>query len=57
MGNSRSGNRKGKIIPKKEWIENIARECEYNDIPVFMKNSLSGIWQGELVQEFPWEVK
>ena len=59
-----TGNRKGKIIPKREWIENILRECEYNDIPVFMKNSLAKIWQGELArefgklpQQFPWEAK
>lgn len=49
-----TGNRKGKIIPKREWIENIVKECEYKDIPVFMKNSLASIWQGELVQQFPW---
>jgi len=52
-----TGNRKGKIIPKREWIENILRECEYNDIPVFMKNSLADIWQDKLVQQFPWEAK
>jgi protein gp37 len=52
-----SGNRKGKVIPKREWIENIVGDCKAAGIPVFMKESLRGIMGGDFVQEFPWEVR
>lgn len=35
-----TGRRKEKIIPKKEWIENIVKLCDEAHIPVFMKDSL-----------------
>jgi protein gp37 len=38
-----NGNRIGKVIPKKEWILEIARWCGVVGIPVFMKSSLKGI--------------
>jgi len=50
-----TGNRKGKVIPKREWIETIVQRCRENEIPVFMKNSLAKIWGEPLIQEFPWE--
>ena len=50
-----TGNRKGKIIPKREWIENIVNYCREKNVPVFMKNSLRDIWKEPLVQEYPWE--
>ena len=50
-----TGNRKGKIIPKREWIESIVEACKEANIPVFLKNSLAEIWQGPLIQEFPWK--
>jgi protein gp37 len=53
-----TGNRKGKIIPKKEWLKNIIWQCYsqggHQIVPVFMKDSLAGIW-GKLIREFPWE--
>jgi len=36
-----TGNRKGKIIPKREWIENIVNYCKEKNVPVFMKNNLA----------------
>jgi protein gp37 len=51
-----TGNRKGKIIPKREWIENIVNHCRGKDIPVFMKNNLRDIWKEPLIQEYPWEM-
>jgi len=36
-----TGNRKDKIIPKKEWIENIVNYCREKNVPVFMKNNLA----------------
>lgn len=48
-----TGNRKGKVVPHREWIENIVTECEYSGIPVFMKESLAPIWGEPLIREFP----
>ena len=48
-----TGNRKGKIIPERSWIENIVRQCRDRNIPVFMKESLKDIWGGNLIQEYP----
>jgi protein gp37 len=49
-----TGNRKGKVIPEKSWIMEIAEECELSGIPVFMKESLRGIMGEDFRQEFPW---
>lgn len=49
-----TGNRKGKIIPKKEWIENIVEMCKEVNTSVFMKNSLMPIVGEEnMLREFP----
>lgn len=48
-----TGNRKGKIEPKTEWIEQIIEQADYFGIPVFMKDNLKPYWHGELRQEFP----
>jgi protein gp37 len=50
-----TGNRKGKVIPKREWVEAIVNECRKNKIPVFLKNSLAPVWGEPLIQEYPWE--
>ena len=47
-----TGNRKGKIIPKREWIEDIVNYCRYKDIPVYLKDSLKDIYPVE-IKEFP----
>ena len=52
-----TGRRKNKVIPERKWIEDIVNECRKADIPVFMKSSLSDIWGGPLMQEFPEELK
>ena len=38
-----TGNRKGKIIPKKEWVMNIVKQAKEKNIPVCMKVSLKDI--------------
>ena len=48
-----TGNRKGKVTPEREWVQEIADECKIHGIPVFMKNSLADIMWREFVQEFP----
>lgn len=51
-----SGIRKDKIVPKKEWIETLVRTCSYNEIPVFMKDSLIPvIGEANMKREFPWK--
>ena len=51
-----TGKRKGKVIPKREWIEHIAETCRRSRIPVFMKESLRELMGEDFRQEFPWEV-
>lgn len=49
-----TGNRKGKIIPKKEWIDSIVYRCKQSYLPVFMKNSLISVMGEEnMLREFP----
>jgi protein gp37 len=48
-----TGNRKEKIIPKLEWIENIKEYCQKNEIPYFEKNSLKNIVKRDLIKQFP----
>ena len=50
-----TGNRKGKVIPKKEWVDNAVRMCRNMGAAVFMKDSLRGIMGPDFVQEYPWE--
>lgn len=52
-----TGNRKGKVIPKREWIAEIVDYCRANLIPVFLKDSLREIWDKELIREFPLMMK
>ncbi len=51
-----TGNRKGKIIPEKAWIDEIVGFCDSYKTPVFMKNSLVPIVGEEnMRRDFPWE--
>jgi protein gp37 len=47
-----TGNRKGKVIPKREWIEEIVNYCRETNIPVYLKDSLKEIYPVEM-KEFP----
>lgn len=50
-----TGTRKGKIKPKREWIEEIVEAADLSGIPVFMKDSLTPIVGEEnMRREFPW---
>jgi protein gp37 len=51
-----TGNRKNKVIPKKEWVDEIINQCRSVGTPVFLKSSLLEVMEGELIQEYPWEV-
>lgn len=47
-----TGSLKGKIILKKEWIENIVSYCRRDKIPIYLKDSLKDIYPEE-IKEFP----
>ncbi|MFA5625510.1 MAG: DUF5131 family protein [Bradymonadales bacterium] len=46
-----TGNRHEKIIPHKEWIDDIVREADRCGIPVFMKESLRNIMGADFRQD------
>lgn len=52
-----TGNRKGKIAPKREWVENIVEAAQVTGMKVSMKESLRGLMGSEFRQELPWEAK
>jgi len=49
-----TGDRKDKVIPKKEWVEGIVSYCRNEGIPIYLKDSLKGIYPEE-IKEFPGE--
>lgn len=53
-----TGNRKGKVIPQKEWIDNLVKQADETNIRVFMKSSLKRIMGDDFRQdELIWEKK
>lgn len=53
-----TGNRKGRVVPKKEWVDDIVRACDKYGVPVFMKSSLIPIMGEENMRRaFPWGLK
>lgn len=52
-----TGRRKDKVVPERKWIEDIVNEGRKENVPVFMKSSLSEIWEEPLIQEFPVELR
>ena len=50
-----TGTRKGRVIPKKDWILEIAEECDKYHTPLFMKESLRELMGNDFRQEFPWK--
>ena len=50
-----TGNRKNRVVPKAEWIQNITDRLDRYGIPVFMKDSLIPIiGEEKMRREFPW---
>lgn len=50
-----TGNRAGKVVPEREWIEDIVGAFHGEGKPVFMKDSLIPIMgEGNMRREFPW---
>jgi protein gp37 len=52
-----TGNRKGKVVPKKVWVDAISGRCALRNVPLFMKESLRGLMGEDFIQEYPWEVE
>lgn len=53
-----TGRLKDKIIPQKEWIDDIVSRCDKEGIPVFMKNSLIPIVGEEnMRRDFPEQLR
>ena len=51
-----TGNRKGKIVPKKSWVDEIVKQAHERSVPVFMKNSLITVMgEKNMLREFPWK--
>ena len=51
-----TGNSKNKVIPEREWVDEIVDACAKVGTPVFMKESLRELMGDDFRQEFPWEV-
>lgn len=50
------GTAKGKVIPQKEWIDDIVDICDICHVPVFMKESVKPIIGEEnMRRKFPWK--
>lgn len=53
-----TGNRKGKVIPQKEWIESLVKQADAHNCKVFMKDSLRKLMGDDFRQDkLPWEIK
>lgn len=53
-----TGNRKNKIVPKKEWItELVDYYSKFGYTKFFMKDSLRDLMGADFKQEFPWEIE
>ena len=51
-----TGRREGKVTPCREWVLDLAEECEHAGVPIFMKQNLmtEGVLErGELVRQRP----
>ena len=52
-----TGNRKDKVVPKREWVEEIVKAAQRHGKPVFMKDSMIPIWGEEILRELPWSAE
>lgn len=51
-----TGNRKGKVTPKKEWVDTICEAADITHMAVFMKNSLIPVvGEKNMRRELPWK--
>jgi protein gp37 len=50
-----TGNRKGRVIPRLEWLQEIIGYARGEGIPLFFKESLRSIWPSIDDDSFPQE--
>ena len=50
-----TGNRKNKVVPKREWVEGIVEAAHKIKKPVFMKDSMIPVWGEDIPCELPWK--
>ena len=50
-----TGKRKGKVIPCREWVDDIASVCADRGIPVFYKDSIRKLFRDLPESQFPWQ--
>lgn len=50
-----TGNRKDKVIPRREWVDQITAFCVENEIPVFYKDNLRKYFPDLPASAFPWK--
>ena len=50
-----TGNRKGKVVPKREWVKHLADECAEIGIPIFYKDSIRKLFPDLPESRFPWK--
>lgn len=48
-----TGNRAGKIMPERHWVDALVAQCQMAGVAVFEKRSLSAIVDRPLIQEYP----
>lgn len=52
-----TGTRKDKVIPKKEWVDDIVKQCDKAKVAVFMKESLREIMGNDFRQDkLLWDI-
>lgn len=54
IAGAETGNRKGKVKPKRDWLGGIINGCAEHHIPLFMKESLRKLTGSDFKQQFPW---
>lgn len=52
-----SGIRKGRVLPEKDWIDDLAKAAEEFAGAIFMKESLREIMGDDFKQQYPWRAK
>ena len=49
-----TGNRRDKVVPRREWVDQIAAFCAENEIPVFYKDNLRAYFPDLPASALPW---
>lgn len=52
-----TGNRKDKVIPRREWVDQITAYCEASGVPVFYKENLRKYFPDLPASVFPWDAE